>query len=90
MTFDENVTVTGTPQLTLKIGTADKTADYTTTGSTTTKLVFEYTVASGDTDTDGISIEANKLANNGSSTIKDLAGKRCDADTHRTRGASRP
>ena len=72
LTFSEAVTVTGTPQLTLKVGTADKTADYES-GTGTTSLVFEYDVASGDTDTDGIAIEANKLALN-SGTIKDAAG----------------
>ena len=72
VTFDENVNVTGTPQLTLKIGDSEKTASYTS-GTSTTKLVFEYTVASGDTDTDGVSIAANKLALN-SGTIKDTAG----------------
>ena len=72
VTFSENVTVTGTPQLTLKVGPANKTAGYTS-GSGTAKLVFEYTVVAGDTDTDGISIEANKLALNGG-TIKDAAG----------------
>ena len=74
VTFNESMNVTGTPQLTLKIGASEKTASYTTTGSTTTKLVFEYTIASGDTDTDGISIEADKLQNNSGSTIKDTAG----------------
>ena len=71
VTFSEKVKVTGTPQLTLKVGTADKTADYKS-GSNSTQLVFEYTVASGDADTDGIEIEANKLALN-SGTIKDVA-----------------
>ena len=63
------VTVTGSPQLTLKVGTEDKTANYTS-GSGTESLVFEYTVASGDNDTDGISIEENKLLLN-DGTIKD-------------------
>ena len=71
-TFSESVNVTGTPQLTLKIGTADKTVAYTS-GTGTTALVFEYTIAAGDTDTDGIEIEANKLTLN-SGSIKDLAG----------------
>ena len=72
VTFSENVVVTNTPQLTLKVGTSDKKADYAS-GTGTTKLVFEYKVKSGDTDTDGIEIEANKLAlNNG--TIADAAG----------------
>ena len=61
VTFTENVTVTGTPQLELTIGSASKQASYTTTGSTTTKLVFEYTVVIGDEDTDGISIAADKV-----------------------------
>ena len=72
VTFSENVTVTGTPQLTLKIGSANKTATYTS-GTGTAALVFEYTVAAGDTDTDGISIEANKLSLN-SGTLRDAAG----------------
>ena len=78
VTFSEKVTVDttkGTPQLTLKVGTADKTADYKS-GSNSTQLVFEYTVASGDADTDGIEIEANKLALN-SGTIKDVCRQRC-------------
>ena len=71
VTFSENVDVTGTPQLTLKIGTAGKNAAWTS-GSGTTALVFEYTVVAGDVDTDGISIEADKLTLN-SGTIKDAA-----------------
>ena len=73
VTFNESVTVTGTPQVALTIGSASKQASYTTTGSTTTKLVFEYTVVIGDEDTDGISIAANKLTLN-SGTIKDAVG----------------
>ena len=70
--FDEAVKVTGTPRLTLKIGTANRFASYKSGGSTA-NLVFEYTVAAGDEDTDGISIEANKLSLNGG-TIKDIPG----------------
>ena len=72
VTFSENVDVTGTPQLTLRIGTADKNAAYTS-GSGTTALVFEYTVVASDVDADGIEIRADKLALNGG-TIKDAAG----------------
>ena len=61
VTFSESVTVTGTPQLTLTIGTENKTADYES-GSPGTDLVFEYTVAANDTDTDGVSIAANQLS----------------------------
>ncbi len=71
VTFTENVSVTGTPQLTLQIGSATKTAGYAS-GSGTAALVFAYTVADGDTDIDGISIAANALSLN-SGTIGDAA-----------------
>ena len=74
VTFTENVYVTGTPQLVLKIGAANRTALYTT-GSGTASLVFEYVVASGDTDTDGIEIAANQVTPpDGKTTITDAGG----------------
>ena len=70
VTFSEVVNVTtGTPQLQLTIGTQKKAASYTT-GTGTTALVFEYTVANLDNDTDGISIDANQLTAP-ENTIKD-------------------
>jgi hypothetical protein len=42
-------------------------------GSTTTALVFTYTILAGQTDTDGISIDANRLTLN-SGTLKDGSG----------------
>ena len=75
VTFSENVTLTGAPQLELTIGSSARNAAYkSTTGS---KVFFSYTVAVGDSDTDGISIAANKLSLNGGS-IKDAAEN--DAD----------
>ena len=64
LTFSEAVTVTGAPQLTLDVGDQRRTAEYSE-GSTTTQLLFTYTVASGDEDTDGIAVVANGLALNG-------------------------
>ena len=72
MTFSEDVTVTGTPQLILTIGAADRHASWTG-GTGTTNLVFEYTIAPGDTDTDGVSIVENQLALN-DGTVMDAAG----------------
>jgi hypothetical protein len=72
VTMDEAVTVTGTPQLSLNIGGTTRTATYSS-GSGTTALIFQYTIAAGDTDPDGISIGANSLALNGG-TINDAAG----------------
>ena len=64
VTFSAAVTVTGTPQLTLDVGGTNRTANYSS-GGDTTQLVFTYTVAEGDEDTDGIAIAANQLTLNG-------------------------
>ena len=78
VTFTEAVTVTGTPQLTIDVNGSDKVLDYAS-GSGTAALVFSgYTVAANDEDTDGISIDADKLAlNNGA--IKASAAGNFDA-----------
>ena len=70
--MSEVVTVTGTPQLSIRIGSANYTANYVS-GSGTSSLVFSYTVVAGQTDTNGISINSNALSLNGG-TIKDAAG----------------
>ena len=75
VTFSENVTVTGSPQLEITIGTNAKDAGYKST--TDSKVVFRYTVASGNNDTDGIAISADKLTLNGGS-IKDAAENPAD------------
>ena len=81
VTFSESVTVDttdGTPQLTIKMGGADKVLDYSS-GSPGTALVFSgYTVAANDEDTDGLSVEASKLDAN-SGTIKSTADATKDA-----------
>ena len=65
LTFSEAVTVTGAPQITLDVGGQNRTAAYSEGSGTTTQLLFAYTVASGDEDTDGIAVVANSLALNG-------------------------
>ncbi|MDP7489699.1 MAG: Ig-like domain-containing protein, partial [Arenicellales bacterium] len=71
-TFSEVVNTTGTPQLTLAVGSDNRTATYAS-GSGSTSLVFQFTIQAGDNDTDGISIGADALAlDNG--TISDPAG----------------
>ena len=70
LTFSENVTITGSPQLELAIGSNNRTADYESSAGSA--AVFTYTVAEDDTDSDGIAIAANKLTLNGGS-IKDMA-----------------
>ena len=84
VTFSENVTVTGSPQLELAIGSKNESADYDSTDGA--KVVFSYTVAEGDTDSDGISIRANKLTLN-SGAIKDDADNERKSDAQRRGGS---
>ena len=72
VTFSEAVTVTGTPQLTLSTGSPATTAVNYSSGSGTSTLTFNYTVAAGNTaaDLDYASTGALALAGG---TIKDAA-----------------
>ena len=76
--FSELIEVTGTPQLTLQVGTQTRQADpHLRRGST---LYFDYLVQPSDVDTDGYSVPADALTLNGGS-ITDADGN--DADlTH--------
>ena len=67
VTFSEDVTVTGTPQLPLRIGDEERDADYAAGDSSSTVLSFSYLVTDDDTDLDGISIDAFALKLNGGS-----------------------
>jgi hypothetical protein len=69
--FSETVTVTGSPQIPIA-GLTSKVATYSS-GSGTNTLVFTYTIAALDTDTDGLAITADTLALN-AGTIKDAPG----------------
>jgi hypothetical protein len=62
--FSQLVTVVGTPQLGLTIGSKTVNANYVS-GTNSTDLLFHYTVAEGDLDEDGISVTALDL-NSGS------------------------
>jgi len=67
--FSENVTVTGTPYINLTVGSTGRQAAYVS-GSGTNALVFSYTIQSGETDNDGVTL--GTLALNGG-TIQDAA-----------------
>ena len=75
VTFSENVSVTGTPRLELDIGGASNSAEYERAQGSA--VMFNYTVAEGDADSDGIAIEADNLTLNGGS-IKDSANNVAD------------
>jgi hypothetical protein len=70
--FSENVTVTGTPQLTLETGSTDRVLSYVS-GSGTNSITFNYTVQTGDTSADLDYASTSALALN-SGTIRDSAG----------------
>ena len=69
--FNEDVVVTGTPQIYLTIGNNSRAAVYESTDGYS--VHFSYTVIEGDSDTDGISISHNSLDLMGGS-IQDEAG----------------
>ncbi|HCN06966.1 MAG TPA: hypothetical protein DIT01_03460, partial [Lentisphaeria bacterium] len=70
--FSEDVIVTGTPQITLETGGTDAVVDFTGASSGST-LTFDYTVGTGDVNTDLDYISTSALAFN-SGTIRDSAG----------------
>ena len=69
LTMSEAVTVTGTPTATLNDG---GTATYDAGKSTATALVFDYTVASGDTNVAALQVSSINLPSG--ATIQDGAG----------------
>ena len=78
VTFSENVTVTGVPHLEIDVGGTPRTAAYSSASGA--MVIFSYTVSVGDTDSDGISIGADKLTLNGGA-IDDAQGNEA-AITH--------
>ncbi len=70
--FNETVTVSGVPELSINIGSDTVQAQYFS-GSGGQVLLFTYTIQSGQNDANGISIPSNPLVMNMSS-IRDQAG----------------
>ncbi len=71
MVFDEVVTVTGVPQLTLETGAVDAVVNYVS-GTGTNTLTFTYTIGAGENNTDLDYATTTALALNGG-TIQDAA-----------------
>ena len=72
VTFDKAVDITGSPQITLLFGTAEKTAGCAAATNTTT-MACTYGVAVNDTAPSGVGIKANSLVLN-SGTIYATGG----------------
>jgi hypothetical protein len=73
--FSANVTVTGSPQLALTIGSSTVYALYDSANSTATALRFTYVVQTGDMDANGIAIGSIDL--NGA-TVTDASSNNVD------------
>ena len=86
VTFSEDVLVTRRPQLTLRVGDEDRTADYESV--TDAEVLFRYRVDRGDIDTNGVSIAADSLSLNGG-TIEDGSDNEADLDHRALRNQSR-
>ena len=65
VTYNEAMTVSGTPRLELDIGGTPRQADYHAASSSSTVLVFRYRVGTTDLDADGLAVSASKLTLNG-------------------------
>ena len=78
--FNKTVTVTGEPQLRLRVGTFTHVATYRDSAGEVVRFV--YTVADGDSDDNGVSIDADSLLLNGG-TIRDSDNQ----DANRTHSA---
>ena len=85
MRFNKTVTVTGEPQLRLRVGTLTHEATYRDSAGEVVRFV--YTVADGDSDDNGVSIDADSLLLNGG-MIRD--GDNQDADRTHSGGSGQP
>ncbi|MEB6651086.1 cadherin repeat domain-containing protein [Aeromonas caviae] len=65
-------TTGGTPRVALNVGGSTVYANYVS-GSGTAALLFQYTILAGQSDANGISLDANALQTNGG-TLRDAAG----------------
>ena len=75
LTMGEAVTVTGTPHLVFEVGSFDRDAAYDSAKSTSTELVFAYTIASGEEDDDGIFVKDGRDFTDTSSSVVLEAGE---------------
>ena len=82
VTFSEKVAITGTPRIALTVGSSARSASYDSSNPLNTDAVkyFSYTIAAGETDSDGISIAANALVRNGGS-IRDASDNAAKLDS---------
>ena len=71
--FSEAATISGSPQLKVDVGGVEKTAAFVGLSESNTVASFHYTVLPGDSDEDGLTVDADSLDLN-EGTIADAAG----------------
>lgn len=71
--YDEAVNVIGTPSLRVTIGSTWVIPIYQPALGSSTALVFRYTVATGDLDTDGVALTSTAISTN-AGVLRDAAG----------------
>ena len=76
VSFSETIVVTGTPTLAVTVGANTRTFSYAPKSHITGSAIFEYTVQTGDSDDDGISVPANSVSVPSGASIKDAAGNK--------------
>ena len=80
VTFSEEVAVSGTPRLPLRIGDEVRDAAYQSISTDGLVLSFSYTVQDGDQDLDGVSVDKSSLELNGA-TITGIVGGASEGET---------
>ena len=95
VTFNQPVSVTGTPGFTFRIGSGLRRGSYAATdsnpGASSGSLVFKYTVAAGDRDYDGISDAGPESISLSGGRIRNSVGSanaNLDISSHRFRNAA--
>lgn len=77
--YEADVLVTGSPRLSLNIGGVTQYATYSS-GSNSSAIVFNYTIQSGESDADGITLNSHSIDLNGGSiqAVSDNANANTD------------
>ncbi len=79
VTFSEAVIVSGTPRLSLQVGSSTRYANYHSSNGGGTELTFRYSPQSGDSDLGGIGFISTQIDLNGGN-IQDTAGNQTALD----------
>ncbi|MXX23221.1 MAG: hypothetical protein F4Z93_09115, partial [Rhodospirillales bacterium] len=77
-TFDRDLTVAGTPELSIELGGERRTATYAAARSGSTVKVFSYTVQEGDRDGDGVGVYPGSITLPAGASITNSGGSHAE------------